>query len=200
MSKDKRRESGYNNLSNIDYPVFDYLQEKYKIKNMVDIGCGIGGMVKYSIRKGVEAIGIDGDKTLDIFDKPEFMFHDYTKGKFILDKNYDLGWSVEFLEHVEEKYIDNIFSTFFCCKVLCCTHGLPWQRRGNHHVNCQLPQYWLNVFKRYGFEHDRRASFHVKSISKMRELWEESLQVDSISRKKPHYMKRTGMVFIRKHL
>jgi hypothetical protein len=197
MAKNKitHRSSGYPDFVNIDYPAFDYLYDKYKVKSMVDIGCGMGCMVDYAIQKEVDSIGIDGDKTLDIFDKPEFVFHDYTEGKLILDKVYDLGWSVEFLEHVEEKYLDNMFSTFSCCKIICCTHALPDQH-GVHHVNCQLPSYWLDVFARYGFKHDLRASLGVKKNSEMRASNTESFSVRSPIDLHTCFMKRTGAVFI----
>ena len=184
MSKDQTK--GYDN---IDYPVFDYLHEKYNVKSMVDIGCGWGGMVDYSIAKGAKSLGIDLSNKLDIFVKEEFVFHDYTKGKYILDEVYDLGWCVEFLEHIEEEYLDNIFSTFSCCRVMCCTHALPNQP-GEHHVNCQRPSYWIDVFDKYGFRNDNRTSFHVKAISKMKD--------NRISDLFFYYMKMTGMIFINK--
>jgi hypothetical protein len=182
MSKDQTL--GYNY---VDYPVFDYLCKKYDVRSMVDVGCGWGGMVDYSIEQGVKSLGIDFSNKLNMFDKEEFMFHDYTKGRYILEDVCDLGWCIEFLEHVEEKYLDNIFSTLSCCKVICCTHAIPNQP-GIHHVNCQKPIYWIDVFKKYGFRHDTRSSLHVKLISEMK----DNRRSCSVS---PH-MKATGMIFI----
>jgi hypothetical protein len=176
---------------NVDYPVFDYLCEKYNVKSMVDIGCGWGGMVNYSMEQGVKSLGIDFSNKLNMFDKDEFLFHDYTTGEYVLDETYDLGWSVEFLEHVEEEYLDNIFSTFSCCKIICCTHALPNQP-GIHHVNCRKPTYWIDVFKEYGFRHDIRSSFHVKLISEMKDK--------RLSGSVLLHMKRTGMILINKNL
>jgi len=39
MGRSKDQTFGYDN---VDYPVFDYLCEKYNVKSMVDIGCGWG--------------------------------------------------------------------------------------------------------------------------------------------------------------
>lgn len=49
---------------------------------------------------GVKSIGIDGDINLKIFQKENFLLHDFTKGSIKIPYN-DLAWSVEFLEHVE---------------------------------------------------------------------------------------------------
>jgi len=185
MSKDQTL--GYNY---VDYPVFDYLCKKYNVRSMVDVGCGWGGMVDYSIRQGVKSLGIDFSNKLNMFDKEEFKFHDYTKGKYILDDRYDLGWCVEFLEHIEEEYIDNIFSTLSCCKIICCTHALPNQG-GEHHVNCQKPRYWVDTFGKYGFKHDLKLSLHIKYISEMK-------NIRSLDPSTPH-MKYTGMIFTNGH-
>jgi len=126
-----------------------------------------------------------------MFDKDEFVFHDYTTGKYILDETYDLGWSVEFLEHVGEEYLDNIFSALSCCKVVCCTHALPNQS-GVHHVNCRKPKYWIDVFKKYGFRHDTRSSLYIKIISDMKDSRTSDLIFP--------YMKRTGMILISQNL
>ena len=189
------RSSGNRNCSNIDYPVFNYICEKYKVKNMLDIGCGLGAMVDYALKNGINATGIDGDKTLDIFNRSEFIFHDYTEGPLNIDSVYDLGWCVEFLEHVEEQYLDNVFLTFSGCKVLCCTHALPGQG-GYGHFNEQPPRYWLDIFDKYDFEFKLRESFHFRKISDMKEVGQDSLKFKTMEDYKNAYMKRTGMFFV----
>ena len=42
----------------------------------------------------------------------DFYLHDYTTGPLKLKLNFDLCWCVEFLEHVQEMYINNYFDTF----------------------------------------------------------------------------------------
>ena len=54
--------------------------------------------------------GVDGDFTLK--DKTNIIIHDFSVAKLKLDKHFDLAWSSEFLEHVDEKYTDNYMTLF----------------------------------------------------------------------------------------
>lgn len=175
-------------VDNVDYNVFDYLLNKYNINNMVDVGCGWGGMVKHALGKNIDAIGVDFFYRENIFDRKEFFCHDYSRGPFVLDRVFDLGWSIEFLEHIEEKYIDNIFSTFLCCKMICCTHALLLER-GPYHINCQDSEYWIDIFKRYGFVYDVKESGRIRIKSKMKDIRNNNHK---------YYMKRSGMIFLNK--
>jgi hypothetical protein len=38
-------------------------------------------------------------------------------------------------------------------------------------VNCQPPEYWIDVFKEYGFEYDGEYTDYLKSISVPERVW-----------------------------
>ena len=150
-------------------------------RKMLDVGCGFGGQVKLAESLGWESYGVDGDWTV-LPKESNFHLNDYTKGSPTLTYEVDLIWCVEFLEHVEEKYMDNYMSTFqdSKAKYLIVTHAVPGQA-GHHHVNCQKEDYWLDAFKRYGFEYDETLTKQIREESTM---------------KKP-FVARTGLVFKR---
>jgi len=164
INKEFGKSSQHNFVKNIDYGVMKYLIDKYNIKNMIDIGCGLGEQVQLALKEGIKAIGVDGDHTIDIFnDKKHYILHDYTKGP-LKTESFDLGWSIEFVEHVYEKYIPNYFETFKCCKKIIMTFANKGQG-GYHHVNEQDPQYWLNVFTNYGFRYNKEETLMIRSIA-----------------------------------
>ncbi|CAB5221571.1 AdoMet_MTases domain containing protein [uncultured Caudovirales phage] len=126
----------------------DYIFEKYNIKSVIDIGCGPGGTVEYANYKGIYSIGIDGDPAVQ---GPDYIkYHDYTLGELPIDMYFDLAYSTEFLEHVEEKYIPYYITTFQKAQYVLCTGAFPGQG-GHHHVNEQESQYWIDKFTQYGF-------------------------------------------------
>ena len=106
---------GHQGKTHIDEGALQWLVN-LGIKSFIDIGCGPGGMVELAKNKGLRTIGVDGDYTLTRFDPNYFVIHDYTKGSPIIHEDYDVAWSVEFLEHVEEKYMANYMDTFKCAK------------------------------------------------------------------------------------
>lgn len=156
---------GHMNVTHIDVGTFDFIAEKYNIKSFVDVGCGPMGMCLTAQAKGLEVIGIDGDPKLkEMFSG--LTLHDYTSSPLKLNKIYDLGWSVEFLEHVSENYISNYMETFKCCKRLCITHAPP-NKKGHHHVNCQNSTYWITKFSEYGFTYDEETTKEIRKKSTM---------------------------------
>ena len=121
---------GHENETHIDDGALSYFIENFGVKSMVDIGCGPGGMVDLARRKGLDIIGLDGDYSIE---RPSeindlIKIHDFVTGPYQLDKTYDLAWTVEFVEHVEEKYMDNFIDVMKQCKFVIMTHAFPDNR------------------------------------------------------------------------
>lgn len=148
---------GHINKTNLEIGVLKYLKKKYLLKSFLDIGCGTGGMVKLANDYNLLSRGLEGDiNAIKNSEVPELLKQiDFSKERYenqLNIDNFDLGYSVEFLEHVDEKYIENYFNAFKKCKYVIITAAPPkWP--GHHHVNCQDHQYWIKVFNRFGFYH-----------------------------------------------
>lgn len=155
---------GHFNVTHIDEKTLDYLISTFNVSSMYDVGCGPGGMVKLAMQKGLNVVGIDGDFTIVFPDSLNIIIHDFSVSALSLDY-CDLAWSCEFLEHVDEKFIDNYFSVFNVCKVVCCTFSTTTE--GYHHVNVKNQEYWNSVFKQRGFSFDKEKSMQIRNISSM---------------------------------
>ena len=164
-----------------DRGTLTFIINQYNIKTFLDIGCGPGGMVELAQMRGLDAVGVDGDWTVERPKDVRVMIHDYTVGPTQWTRQFDLGWSVEFLEHVEEKYQDNYMQDFARCKYVVTTAAPP-NYPGHHHVNCREQEYWHAVFDKYGFDYDHDVTMKIREISTMQ---------------KP-FMQRTGMFFKRR--
>lgn len=125
--------------------------------------------MKYFLDKHLDGIGVEG-YTEAINCSPvsgNIIKHDYTTGPLVPSSEFDLGWCYEFVEHVKEEFIDNFMQTFSRCKHVAMTHGVPGQS-GFHHVNCQLPQYWIDVFEEYNFEYLECESLNLRNYYSMK--------------------------------
>ena len=156
--------AGHDDITHTDEGVLDYLISKYNIRTMLDIGCGPGGMLDVASSRGIHAIGIDGDYTLP--DRVDRVIFDFTKEKWEKSGKYDLAWSVEFVEHVEEKYKENFLGAFDKCKHIIMT-GAPPGTPGNHHVNCQPAQYWIDELEKRGFKYNDEVTQEIRQASTM---------------------------------
>lgn len=159
---------GHNNKSNIEKGSIEYLIHEFNIKTIIDVGCGIGDSIGIFKSLGLDAIGVEGD--IDAIkqskNKDYIIQHDFTKGKFQSNKLYDLGYSTEFLEHVDEKCMDNYMSLFQQCRYVLYT-AAPTNWTGIHHVNCQEHKYWLKKFNGYGFICDPYITLQCREKSSM---------------------------------
>ena len=169
----------------------------WDVKSMLDIGCGRACVVKDAIDiHQIDALGVDGDPgTLHgewNFERPDvpFLLHDYTTGPAPLeDREFDLCWSVEFLEHVEEKYMGNWMEDVRRCKYVIVTHAKPGPTTvdgksgtNHHHVNEQHPEYWIDKFDQFGFDFDVDLTNELREASTMTKK----------------FMRENGLVFIRR--
>ena len=174
---------GHLNKTHNDRGTLSFLINEFKIKSFLDIGCGPGGMVALAGMRGLKAVGIDGDWEVPKERDTDIIIHDFTTGPcYTIPAEFDLGWSVEFLEHVEEKYQDFYMHAFARCKYVVCTAAPPGYP-GHHHVNCQPLTYWRDVFNDYGFDYDNDVTQRIRTR-------ESTMQ-------KP-FMQTTGMFFRRR--
>ncbi len=154
---------GHLNITHTDAGSLAWLQYKYGIRSMIDIGCGPGGMKAIAVGLGISWQGVDGDPLCKL---DAIVTHDYCEAPLKVE-SIDLAWSVEFLEHVSEAYVENFMQTFACARYACVTHALPG-KNGWHHVNCQPADYWIEVFARHDFIFDQRATVELRGRSTMK--------------------------------
>lgn len=149
-----------------DRGVLEYFINNFKIKTMLDVGCGPGGQVLEALDLGVQAEGIDGDFTVD---RPgnHWHIHDYTVGPAPINKQYDLVWSCEFVEHVYEQYMTNYLKDFARGTWICMTYAPPGFP-GHHHVNCQPEEYWIDQLDKLGYDYDHNVTKQVRAASTQR--------------------------------
>jgi SAM-dependent methyltransferase len=148
----------------IDGGALRHVKKKFNIKSMIDVGCGSGGMVELAEELGMQALGVDGDWSFER--SIPFELHDYETGSFVPDREFDLCYSCEFVEHVWEKYRQNFFDTFKSAKYLLITHAPPGQG-GHHHVNEQPAEYWIEALEADGWEFDKETTDEVRKASTM---------------------------------
>jgi SAM-dependent methyltransferase len=139
--------------------IWGYLLVEYDIRSVVDIGCGRGYAVKWFAEQGCKSLGIEGDPVALADTKAPGLVieHDYTKGPYVLPEPYDLAISMEFVEHVEEKFEPNWLETVKGCKWLLMSYAKIGQG-GDHHVNENTEEHWIKSLESIGFCHYPVAS------------------------------------------
>jgi len=137
------------------YPLlWRWLIEDLGVRSMLDVGCGEGHAARFFRDAGCGVLGVDGSLLArgESVLHGEHRSHDFEDGPFVPDRTFDLAWSCEFVEHVEERFVHNFLATFAAShKYLLMTYARPNQK-GWHHVNCRTERYWTEKLQRLGFD------------------------------------------------
>lgn len=143
---------------NTTYPIlWRWLVENLGVRSVLDVGCGdgLGALAYFHDTLGIEAQGIDGIPPEQ--PNPWIWVHDYATGPLGPtsrdDDGWDLVWSAEFVEHVEERYVPNFLADFARAPLVLMTHAIPGQG-GHHHVNCRTGDYWIGALAAIGYRLD----------------------------------------------
>lgn len=167
--------------------------DRYNIKSMIDVGSNEGYALEFFKNNNVEIRGVEFWKpAIDICAKRGLdryvIENDYEVSSYIPEKDFDMCWSHEFIEHIDEQCKQNFLDTFKKCKIVFMTHAIPGQA-GTHHVNCQNSNYWMKVMDESGFD------FLVNDTMWARSLAKEDSKADY---RGFNFFLQSGLVFRRK--
>ena len=123
--------------------------------SILDVGCGTGTWLRAAFDLGVTDIfGIDG---VDIppenllFDANRFKRYDLT-APIDLGRRFEVVLCLEVAEHLQAEFAQVIIETLTKhSDRIVFSAAIPVLQGGQHHVNCQWPEYWQGLFNRRGF-------------------------------------------------
>ena len=129
--------------------VWEYTLKRFSITSVLDLGCGLGYSSSFFHSSDCIVLAVDGlNFNIENSVFPSLQI-DLTKNA--VKCKVDLVHCHEVVEHIEEKYLDNLLDSLMCGKFILMTNALPGQG-GYHHVNEQPTQYWINHLVRRGCE------------------------------------------------
>jgi SAM-dependent methyltransferase len=178
MSYGTEKEShlgGYWNVKNIwgdpgtwSPEIWNKIIKDYAIESVADIGCGLGFSTKYFSQKGLYAVGVEGGLNAinNNVHEGNLLQNDYTTSSVFdaENDNHDLIWCCEFVEHVEEKFMNFFLNDFKTGKYIAMTFAEPGQP-GYHHVNCQHQEYWIEKIEALGYKFNKEYTETLRAIA-----------------------------------
>jgi len=122
--------------------------------SLIDVGCGTGTWLRAALKCGVrDVMGIEGvvapagelqaDESLIITG-------DLTT-PLDIGRRFDVALCLEVAEHLEPAAAETLVESLVSlADIVIFSAACPGQP-GQHHVNCQWPAYWQNLFNRHSF-------------------------------------------------
>ncbi len=108
---------------------------------------------------------------------------DLSKESYVPDNKFDLIWSCEVAEHIDEAAIEYYLDTISNTRILAMTAAPPGDG-GHHHVNCQLPDYWIDKLREKGMR------FSLELTLKARE------RCPCLAPGQKSHFERNGLIFV----
>ena len=144
--------------------IWGWICVNFDIKSVLDIGCGMGTNLAWFDEYGFEVLGVEGHpKAVAASRVPgKIVQHDFSKGPWSPEREFDLCICTEFAEHVEAKFEENWMVSVDKCKYLLLAAAPPGQG-GYHHVNEQPDEYWIRRFQSRGFIWDSDITNRLRS-------------------------------------
>jgi SAM-dependent methyltransferase len=144
------------NLHTLEGPrhVLSAVLARLSVQSLLDVGCGRGTWLSAALDCGIREIaGVDGVPipTANLhFPAADFTVRDLGQ-PLDLGRRFDLVICVEVAEHLEAAKAHQLVAnlTQHSDKVLF-SAACPGQP-GQHHVNCQWPDYWQSAFNKLGY-------------------------------------------------
>lgn len=142
--------------------VWDYLIGRFAVRSVLDLGSGMGYASRYFHSRGLQVLAVEG--LPDNVNKSHYpcIEHDITKTP--VNCRVDLVHCQEVVEHIEEKYLDNLLASLMCGRIIVMTNALPGQG-GYHHVNEQPTEYWIQHLQSRGCQVLVEDSNRVRNIA-----------------------------------
>lgn len=160
--------------------VWDYLVQRFAIRSVLDVGCGQGHTAAYFHRVHncivLATDGLDNNPERTVY---PVIIHDLRKGALVA--RVDLVYCVETVEHISAEFVDHVVTTLANGRVIAMTHAPPGQA-GHHHVNCQPPEYWIELLRLRGY------ALAIEDTKRIRALGERDGSL---------WLQRSGLLFIR---
>jgi len=157
---------------------WEWVVKRFNIRSMMDLGSGSGLVAANFHRMGVISYAVDGLRDNSDFNMHPTLHWDITQGPLYCP--VDLVYCVEMVEHIDERYVENIFETFKNGKYILMTFANP-NEPGHHHVNCQWVDYWINHMQSHGMMYTPSDSEKIRSIA---------------TQESAAYLARAGLLFI----
>lgn len=147
-------------------------------RSLVDVGCGTGVWLRAAMENGIEDVcGVDG-----VVAKPDQLTvpaslvvqRDLTE-PLEVGRRFDVAICLEVAEHLDARHATTLIDSLVkLANVVVFSAACPGQR-GQHHVNCQWPEYWQTLFNRHGFRCDDTIRWRIWGIEAIEPWYRQNM-------------------------
>jgi SAM-dependent methyltransferase len=146
--------------------------------SLLDVGCGTGRWLRAAAELGIANVhGVDGIIVKDerlLFPRHSIDQRDVT-APFDLGRRFDVTICLEVAEHLPVTAAETLISSIVVhSDVVLFSAACPGQS-GQHHINCQWPEYWQRLFNAEGYVCDDSIRWKIWSIESIEPCYRQNI-------------------------
>lgn len=148
--------------------------------SVLDVGCGTGTWLKAAMDMGIQDVfGVDGVAIPAgelLIPKDRFRCHDLCQ-PWDLGRRFDAVLCLEVAEHLDAAHAPALLDAIVRhTDVVLFSAACPGQL-GQHHVNCQGPDYWQALFNARGFECSDAPRWTIWNVPEIEPWYRQNLLI-----------------------
>lgn len=120
--------------------------KSYNPRTVLDVGCGLGGLIKLLRKEGIEAWGTDNAEALKAIWKADYFVPASADKQPFPDKKFDVVFSSDFFEHLREEEIEPVRKEMervgYKVVARIAFESLLSKRRNRYHLTNKPKEWW----------------------------------------------------------
>jgi hypothetical protein len=146
--------------------------------SLLDVGCGTGTWLRAALENGIQDVwGVDGVHVpaAQLHVSPDLIrFADLTQ-PWVAHRRFDLVLCLEVAEHLEPAAAGTLIDTLVTHSDHIFFSGACPGQPGQHHVNCQWPDYWQRLFNERGFVCEDEIRWQIWEMASIETWYRQNL-------------------------
>lgn len=134
--------------------IVPYLINTFHPQSIIDVGCGKGTFLHAFLKNNVsDVLGVDGSwiNRSELFIPEKFFLERDLEKELDIERRFDMALCLEVAEHLSESSSDTIINSLTKLSDLIIFSAAIKNQKGQHHVNEQSFDYWVEKFEKKGF-------------------------------------------------
>lgn len=149
-----------------------------KVTSLVDVGCGTGTWLRAALNNGIEdVIGLDGviAPISQLVVDPKLIHSRELTLPLDVGRRFSVALCLEVGEHLDESNAARLITSLVnLADVIVFSAACPGQS-GQHHVNCQWPEYWQSLFNKHEYACDDRIRWDIWELSEVEPWYRQNM-------------------------
>lgn len=150
------------------------------VSSLIDVGCGTGPWLRAALNHGISDVqGVDGviASETELAVARDLISSRNLTEPLEINKRFSVALCLEVAEHLDERHAAVLIASLVgLADVVIFSAACPNQP-GQHHVNCQWPQYWQSLFNSHDYACNDKLRWDIWSLADVEPWYRQNIFV-----------------------